>query len=198
MFNSGSYGIGQNDKINFGLVDSPLEKINVSGNILNVNRTPSVNLDNCYSKIKSKNVFPSTLANPTDFFEYVFTADANKDNTPLPTLAEIWGTTRGTTNLQGISGDNLKKYTKLLIQSCLDNFELISKDILRFKNYKDGMNPDVKLKIIESFLGCSLDIIYDCGLDPNHIMNVKTDVSIKYEKTGNISSFIKVSFVKPQ
>jgi len=157
--------------------------INVSGNILNVNKTPSVDLDNCYSKIKSKNVFPSTLANPTDFFKYVFTADANKDNTPLQKLAQIWGT-----NLQGISGDDLKKYTKLLIQSCLDNFELISKDILRFKNYKDGMNPDVKLKIIESFLGCSLDIIYDCGLDPNHIMNVKTDASIKYEKTGNISS----------
>ena len=157
--------------------------VNVSGNILNVNKTPSVDLNNCYSKIKSKNVFPSTLANPTDFFKYVFTADANKDNTPLQKLAQIWGT-----NLQGISGDDLKKYTKLLIQSCLDNFELISKDILRFKNYKDGMNPDVKLKIIESFLGCSLDIIYDCGLDPNHIMNVKTDVSIKYEKTGNISS----------
>lgn len=33
MFNSGSYGLSQNDKINFGIVDSPLEKINVSGNI---------------------------------------------------------------------------------------------------------------------------------------------------------------------
>lgn len=33
MFNSGSYGLSMNDKINFGIVDSPLEKINVSGNI---------------------------------------------------------------------------------------------------------------------------------------------------------------------
>jgi hypothetical protein len=157
--------------------------INVSGNILNVNKTPSVDLDNCYSKIKNKNVFPTKLDTPTDFFKYVFTADANKDNTPLPILAQIWGT-----NLQGISGDDLKKYTKLLIQSCLDNFELISKDILRFKNYKDGINPDVKLKIIESFLGADLDIIYDCGLHPDKIMNVKTDVTVKYKQTGNISS----------
>jgi hypothetical protein len=124
--------------------------VNVSGNTLNVNVTPSVDLIKCYSKIKSKNIFPSTLDTPTDFFQYVFTADANKDNTPLQKLAQIWGT--NLQDLQGISGDDLKIYTKLLIQSCLDNFELISKDIIRFKNYKDDIKPDVKLKIIESFL----------------------------------------------
>jgi hypothetical protein len=156
--------------------------VNVSGNTLNVSGK-KVDLDNCYSKIKNKNVFPVTLDTPTDFFQYVFTADANKDNTPLPILAQIRGT-----NVQGIRGDDLKEYTKLLIQSCLDNFELISKDIIRFKNYKDGIEPDVKLKIIESFLGADLDIIYDCGLHPDKIMNVKTDVSVKYKQTGNISS----------
>lgn len=34
MFNSGSYALAPNDKINFGIIDYPSERINVSGNIL--------------------------------------------------------------------------------------------------------------------------------------------------------------------
>jgi len=34
MFNSGSYALSANDKINFGIIDFPSERINVSGNIL--------------------------------------------------------------------------------------------------------------------------------------------------------------------
>lgn len=34
MFNSGSYALAANDKINFGLIDFPSERLNISGNIL--------------------------------------------------------------------------------------------------------------------------------------------------------------------
>lgn len=40
MFNSGSYALAQNDKINFGLIDFPSERVNISGNILLRNQDP--------------------------------------------------------------------------------------------------------------------------------------------------------------
>jgi len=171
--------------------------------ILNIkydNKTSAeINLVELYEKIKTnkKGIFPDQLDNPRKFFEYVFYTDALKDNCPIKILKNIIKGVNGAilqelldSNIK-ISGDEIKTKAKSVIRKCLDNFELISKDILRFGDYKKNIDPDITKEIINSFLGCELDIIYDCGLDPSHIMNVKVDQngsSYHYKKTGNIAS----------
>jgi len=99
-----------------------------------------------------------------NFREQMFSSDANKDGCKINILQSIFEENTK-------PGDFVKETTKSLINSLITDQRIIKADILRFKKYKENMDPKIISTVDTAFAGSTQNCVsHDSGMNPKNLL----------------------------